>query len=105
MATIKDIARLAKVTPSTVSRVLNHSGGYSEKTRRRVEKIADELHYQKTEAAVNLVAQTSNLIGVIVTNATTSFAAPIIDSIEDWAYQNGGRILLTHCGFYDSERL
>ncbi|MDN3537885.1 LacI family DNA-binding transcriptional regulator [Limosilactobacillus fermentum] len=49
MATIKDIARLAKVTPSTVSRVLNHSGGYSEKTRRRVEKIADELHYQKTK--------------------------------------------------------
>lgn len=105
MATIKDIARLAKVTPSTVSRVLNHSGGYSEKTRRRVEKIADELHYQKNEAAVNLVAQTSNLIGVIVTNATTSFAAPIIDSIEDWAYQNGGRILLAHCGLNDSKRL
>jgi Transcriptional regulators len=60
---------------------------------------------QKNEAAVNLVAQTSNLIGVIVTNATTSFAAPIIDSIEDWAYQNGGRILLAHCGLNDSERL
>ena len=67
MATIKDIARLARVTPSTVSRVLNHSGGYSEKTRHRVEQIAKELHYQKNEAAVNLVAQTSNLIGVIVT--------------------------------------
>ena len=40
MATIKDIARLARVTPSTVSRVLNHSGGYSEKTRHRVEQIA-----------------------------------------------------------------
>ena len=61
MATIKDIARLARVTPSTVSRVLNHSGGYSEKTRHRVEQIAKELHYQKNEAAFNLVAQSSNL--------------------------------------------
>lgn len=105
MATIKDIAKLAKVTPSTVSRVLNHSGGYSEKTRRRVEQIAREQHYQKNEVAVNLVAQSSNLIGVIVTNATTSFAAPIIDSIEDWSYQYGSRILLAHCGLNDSERL
>lgn len=105
MGTIKDIAKLAQVTPSTVSRVLNHSGGYSEKTRRRIEKIARELHYQKNEAAVNLVAQTSNLIGVIVTNATTSFAAPIIDSIEDWSYQHGSRILLAHCGLSDSDRL
>ena len=108
MATIKDIARLAKVTPSTVSRVLNHSGGYSEKTRRRVEKIADELHYQKNEAAVNLVAQTSNLIGVIVTNATTSFAAPIIDSIEGsspkcWCKLNSANLSfhkLKHTGFF-----
>lgn len=105
MVTIKDIARLANVTPSTVSRVLNQSGGYREKTKQRVEKIAQELHYQKNEAASNLVAKTSNLIGVIITNATTSFAAPIIDRIEDWAYQHGGRILLAHGGQGDPQRL
>lgn len=105
MVTIKDIAKQAGVTPSTVSRVLNQSGGYSDKTRQKVLQIAAELHYQKNEAASNLVAQTSNVIGVLITNATTSFAAPIIDGIEDWAYQHGIRILLAHCGLNDAARL
>ena len=47
MVTIKDIAKQAGVTPSTVSRVLNQSGGYSDKTRQKVLQIAAELHYQK----------------------------------------------------------
>ena len=105
MVTIKDIAKQAGVTPSTVSRVLNQSGGYSDKTRQKVLQIAAELHYQKNEAASNLVAQTSNVVGVLITNATTSFAAPIIDGIEDWAYQHGIRILLAHCGLNDAARL
>lgn len=105
MATIKDIAKRAGVTPSTVSRVLNQSGGYGEKTRQKVLKIANQLHYQRNEAAADLVAKRSKLIGVIVTNATTSFAAPIIDGIEDWAYQHGAKILLAHCGLHDQDRL
>lgn len=105
MVTIKDIADQANVTPSTVSRVLNQSGGYSEKTKRLVESIASKLNYQRNEAARNLVSKSTNIIGVIVTNATTGFAAPIIDSLEDWAYQHGERILLAHCGLNDHQRL
>ena len=105
MATIKDIAKQAGVTPSTVSRVLNNADGYNEKTKTKVLEIAAKLHYQKNEAASNLVAKTSNLIGVIITDSKTSFAAPIIDSVEDTAYTNGIRILLAHCGSGDPKRL
>ncbi|KRM09573.1 LacI family DNA-binding transcriptional regulator [Paucilactobacillus suebicus] len=105
MATIKDIAKQAGVTPSTVSRVLNHAGGYNEATKIKVEKIAASLHYQKNEYASNLVGKKSNLIGVIITDSKSSFASPIIDSVEDSAYQNGIRILLAHCGQNDPQRL
>ncbi|MFC6254943.1 LacI family DNA-binding transcriptional regulator [Secundilactobacillus hailunensis] len=105
MATIKDIAKQAGVTPSTVSRVLNNTGGYNDKTKAKIEAIAKSLHYQKNEAASNLVAKTSNLIGVIITDSKTSFAAPIIDSVEDTAYTNGVRILLAHCGLNNPKRL
>lgn len=49
MATIKDIARLAKVTPSTVSRVLNHSGGYSEKLAVGLRKLQMSYTIKKTK--------------------------------------------------------
>ena len=105
MTTIKDIAKLAGVTPSTVSRVLNHAGGYNDKTKTKIEQIAASLHYQKNEAASNLVAKTSNLIGVIITDSKSSFASPIIDSVEDTAYAHDIRILLAHCGLNDPKRL
>ena len=66
MATIVDVAKLAGVTPTTVSRVINNRGYISEKTRNKVYEAMDELGYQPNEIARSLTKQKSNTIGIIV---------------------------------------
>ncbi|SDK05875.1 LacI family DNA-binding transcriptional regulator [Natronincola ferrireducens] len=62
--TIKDIARIAKVSHTTVSRVLNDSPLISEKTKKRIKKIAEELNYTPNYSARSLVLDRSYHIGL-----------------------------------------
>ncbi len=64
-ATIADVARLAGVGVGTVSRVLNGGGLVSEKTRRRVLSVIEELDYQPLPAAQSLPRGRTNTIAVI----------------------------------------
>lgn len=63
--TIKDIAKLANVSPGTVSKVINGSGSLSEQTKEKVNKIIEETGYQPTFSAKALATKKSNLIGLI----------------------------------------
>jgi len=72
--TIKDIAKLAGVNISTVSRSLNGSNLISDKTRERVLKIAKELDFEFNAIARNLSTKQSNIIGVIYPEDTDKFA-------------------------------
>lgn len=63
--TIYDIAEKANVSASTISRVINNKPGVSEKKRREIQKLLDELHYEPDENAQNLVKQKSNMIGIL----------------------------------------
>lgn len=65
-ATIKDIARLAEVNISTVSRVLNGSAKISEATRQRVEAAAQALDYQPNSAARAMVTQQTRAFAFLV---------------------------------------
>src|SRR5271157_4578717 len=65
---IKDIARLAHVSHSTVSRALHGSQQVSVETAARIRKIADEAGYRASAAARSLVMGRTNTIGVVVTN-------------------------------------
>ena len=65
MSTIYDVARLAGVSPKTVSRVLNSDGPVGEKTRDAVEKAMRELGYVRSNAARMMRAQKSGIIGLI----------------------------------------
>ncbi len=63
--TIADIAKLAGVAKSTVSRYLN--GGYvSDKTKLKIEGIIQETNFSPNTFAQSLKAKTTNLIGVII---------------------------------------
>lgn len=64
--TIYDIAKLAGVSASTVSRVVNHKPGIHEETRKRVEKLLKEYNYTPDEAARGLVAQSTRIIGILI---------------------------------------
>ena len=65
MATIVDVAKLAGVTPTTVSRVINNRGYISEKTKSKVYEAMKELNYQPNEIARSLTKQKTNTIGII----------------------------------------
>ncbi|MDO4640284.1 MAG: LacI family DNA-binding transcriptional regulator [Neisseria sp.] len=65
MATIYDVARLAGVSPKTVSRVLNNDAPVKEVTRREVEKAIAQLGYVPSSAARTMRSHRSGLIGVI----------------------------------------
>jgi LacI family transcriptional regulator len=64
MVTIKDIARLAGVSYSTVSKALNGYPSVSEATRQRIMEIARSQGYQKNLIASQLSSQSSRLVGV-----------------------------------------
>lgn len=65
MTTIKDIAKLANVSPSTVSRVISGNSRISSRTQNKIKKIMTELDYQPNKAARTLVTQKSNTVGII----------------------------------------
>ncbi len=63
--TLKDIAKIANVSESTVSRCLNDSSAVSKNTKARVKKIAEEMNFQFNRNARNLAKKKTNRIGVI----------------------------------------
>lgn len=65
MVTIDEIAKLSKVSTSTVSKALNGYAEISEKTRKRVMEVADSLGYMPNATAQSLVRKRSNTVGVV----------------------------------------
>lgn len=94
MATIVDVARLAGVNPTTVSRVINNRGYISEKTKKRVHEAMDELGYQPNEIARSLTKQKSNTIGVIVPHISHPYFAKLISNLENEAAKKDYKIIL-----------
>jgi LacI family transcriptional regulator len=82
-ATIKDVARAAGVSPSTVSFVINNKPfPISANTREKVLKAVEELHYRPNQLAVGLVTNTTNTIGFILPDSTNPFFATLSNQIE-----------------------
>ncbi len=63
---INDVARLSKVSISTVSRVINKSNSVKEKNRKKVQAIVDQLHYKPSVFAQRLATGKSNVIALII---------------------------------------
>lgn len=93
--TIKDVAKLAEVSISTVSRVINNSKPVSPEVRRKVLDAIDELGYKPNQVARSLVTKKSNLIGVIVTDIGNSYVAQMIRGIEEVGRMYNYDILLS----------
>ncbi len=70
---LEDIAKLAGVSRSTVSRVVNSSPNVDAATRKRVEKIIENTGYHPNLAARSLVSQRTNIIGLVIPKTTESF--------------------------------
>jgi LacI family sucrose operon transcriptional repressor len=94
MATIHDVAKLANVSVTTVSRVLNNRGYISEATRTKVYKTMEELNYQPNEIARSLLRKQSNVIGLIIPSVAHPFFSELANHVENYAYELGFKMLL-----------
>ncbi len=71
--TIKDVAKLSNVAPSTVSRVIANSPRISEKTKIKVKAAMEELGYHPNFIARSLANQSTRVIGLVLPNSTDVF--------------------------------
>lgn len=98
MARIKDVAKLAGVSTSTVSLVLNNKGYVSAATRAKVEAAVKALHYVPSEVGRNLSLNRTNLIGVIIPDVAHPFFAALLHEIEIALYDYGYKTMICSTG-------
>ncbi len=94
MATLKEVAALAGVTVTTVSRMLNKPGMVSPATVQRIRQAMSDLDYRPNELARSLSKKTSHFIGLIVPSARNAFFAKVIERAERHITANGFKLLL-----------
>ena len=93
---LKDIARMAGVAPSTVSFVLNGKARemrISDILENRILKVAEKAGYRPNQVAVNLRTGKSQILGLIVENISNNFFATLAKIIEDEAETFGYKVL------------
>ena len=108
MATIRDVAKIAQVHPSTVSRVFSGSESISEATRRRVLDAAEVLGFQPNAIARSLSTQRTHTIGIVVPHVfegffDDSFFPQIMRGMLEAAYRHGYRLILGGSQSYQDE--
>ncbi len=96
---LDEVARRAKVSTATVSRVLNNSGQVKNSTRTRVLKVAEELNYHPNLHARNLAEGKSRTIGMIVSNMENPFFIDVYKAAESHARANGFEVVLANTGY------
>jgi LacI family transcriptional regulator len=95
---IDDVARKAKVSISTVSRVVNGTAPVSPEIAARVEAAMRELNYVPRVAARNLATRRTNTIGVLLSEVLGDFFQPLLTGIETVARENSYEILISLTG-------
>ena len=91
---IKDIAKAAGVSHSTVSRALSDSPLVKAETKARIQQLAQEMGYSPDAIARSLVTQRTHTVGVVVTTITDPFVAEVVQGIEDTAQENDYSVIL-----------
>ncbi|WP_318467388.1 substrate-binding domain-containing protein [Photobacterium leiognathi] len=95
MATMKDVAKLAGVSTSTVSHVINKTRFVSEEISERVNKAAKELNYYAPSAlARSFKVNRTKTIGMLVTTSTNPFFGEVVKGVERSCYQQGYSLIL-----------
>jgi len=94
MTTIRDVARLARVAPITVSRVLNNAGPVNMETRARVETAIAELHYVPNVLARSLRFKHTQTLALVLTDITNPFWTRVARGVEDTARRFGYSVIL-----------
>ncbi len=97
MATIKDVARLAGVSPSTISKYIN-GGHVREENVETIRTAIQQLDYRVNPFARNLKTQRSRSIGVLLPDMTAPFFGTVVMSMDKLLRENGYHTLISCYG-------
>ncbi|ALS27647.1 transcriptional regulator [Paenibacillus sp. 32O-W] len=92
--TIYDVARAAGVSTATVSKVINGTGRISDKTRKRVTEIMEELRYQPSMVAAALTRRSTSTVGLMLPDLANPYFAEIARAVEDRGHEFGFSLLI-----------
>ncbi|MFA3780563.1 ribose operon transcriptional repressor RbsR [Yersinia sp. 1652 StPb PI] len=94
MATMKDVARLAGVSTSTVSHVINKNRFVSDPIRDKVLAAIKQLNYAPSALARSLKLNQTRTIGMLVTASSNPFYAEVVRGVERSCYERGYSLIL-----------
>ncbi len=95
MSTQREVARRAKTSLKTVSRVINRDPLVNAETRARIEAIIAEIGYEPSQAARMMRSQRSNVIGFLADGvATSSSSIDLVRGAQDVAWERGKQMML-----------
>ncbi|WP_017348970.1 HTH-type transcriptional repressor PurR [Pantoea sp. A4] len=94
MATIKDVAKRAGVSTTTVSHVINKTRFVAEETRNAVWEAIKALHYSPSAVARSLKVNHTKTLGLLATSSEAPYFAEIIDAVEKHCFDKGYTLIL-----------
>ena len=99
--TMRDVARAANVSQSTVSRILNPSPSklkipISKETREKVLAVINELGYQPNLYAQSLRGKNSHMIGMLIADISNPFYHPMVRAVQDIAFQHRYNVMISN---------
>ncbi|MDO5540306.1 MAG: LacI family DNA-binding transcriptional regulator [Eubacteriales bacterium] len=94
MSSIREVARLAGVSPATVSRVMNGTANVNEEKRERVLRAISETGFVPNEVARSLFRKSARIIGLVLPDIENPFFTQLADAIEKKADSSGYRVIL-----------
>ena len=94
MINIREVAKMAGVSPATVSRVINGTAKVSAEKRARVLEVISATEFVPTEVARSLFRKSAKLIGLIIPSIKNPYFTQVASVIEHLATDNGYRVFL-----------
>ena len=103
MVNYNDIAKIAKVSPTTVSHVINETRFVSDETKKRVLDAMKKLKYQPNLLARGLATGKTHTIGLVISDIKNPFYPELVQGVEELAIKNDYNVFLCNTD-YDIEK-
>ncbi|MFE7083917.1 LacI family DNA-binding transcriptional regulator [Priestia megaterium] len=105
MANIKDIAKLAGVSVTTVSRVINGIPYVTDEKKEAVLRAIETTNYERNINAVHLIKGKTNLIGVVVPSIKRPYFGLVVEGIAEEASKNNNNLVLIQTNYEEHREL
>ncbi|HEX4020694.1 MAG TPA: LacI family DNA-binding transcriptional regulator [Acidobacteriaceae bacterium] len=96
---IREVAKKARVSTATVSRVINGSAPVSEDTAARVRQVIQQLNFYPNTHARTLGSGRSRMYGLIISDITNPFFPELVKSFEDIAVEHGQEVIVANTDY------